>query len=78
MNSTEASKIHQDTMKYWGGHRPGTDSFTRMALIAFNRIQHVHYGNTLLPTQEDLDSAHAELRLLERINEDAHRRRIRP
>lgn len=64
----DAYRIHTDTMVRWGVHRAGTNSFTRMALIAVNRIQYVHYGIYTLPTQEELDAAHAELRLLERMN----------
>jgi len=68
----KAYQIHTDAMIRWGAHRAGTKSFTRMALIAVNRIQYVAgmhpYG--YLPTQEETDAAHAELRLLERINED--------
>lgn len=80
MNMLEtAYRIHTDTMIRWGHNtdfsldrRGRTDSFTRMALKAVNIIQFAagmhRFGE--LPTQERLDGAHAELRLLERINED--------
>jgi len=61
-----ADRIHKDTMIKWGQHVAGTKSFTRLALVAFNKIQ---LG---IATDEDI----VTLRLLERINENADYRRL--
>lgn len=86
MTLETAYRIHTDTMIAWGHNtnlspirRGRIDSFTRMALKAVNVIQFTagmhRFGE--LPTQERLDAAHAELRLLEKMNENANHGRLR-
>ena len=69
MTLEDAYRINTDTLIRWGGHKQGRKSFMRMATCAMNEIQYAaglhRFGH--LPTQERLDGAIAELRLLERM-----------